>query len=205
MKCPYCGEDNDKVVDSRSMNEGQSIRRRRECLACAKRFTTYEHVDSIAVMVIKRDRRREPYSREKLVEGVRLSCRKRPVSEDQIEEVASQVEMKINSRFEKEIESAALGDLGVFEELRPAAPRLARETLPIIGTVRGDISASESIEIHAPARVYGNLSSPALEIQRGSVFEGNCQMDGSGQHATTGNGQRKRDKAPTPTDTAVVG
>jgi transcriptional repressor NrdR len=117
MKCPYCGEDNDKVVDSRSMNEGQSIRRRRECLACAKRFTTYEHVDSIAVMVIKRDRRREPYSREKLVEGVRLSCRKRPVSEDQIEEVASQVEMKINSRFEKEIESATLGDL-VMDELR---------------------------------------------------------------------------------------
>jgi len=117
MRCPYCGEDNDKVVDSRAMNEGRSIRRRRECLACNRRFTTYEHVDNIAVMVIKRDQRREPYSREKLVEGVRVACRKRPVSEEQVEEIAGRIEMKINSRFEKEIESGALGDL-VMEELR---------------------------------------------------------------------------------------
>lgn len=117
MKCPYCGVNDDKVVDSRSMSEGVSIRRRRECLACSKRFTTYEHVDNIPVMVIKRDKRREPYHREKLVEGIRIACRTRPVSEDQIEEIASQIEMKINSRFEKEIDSAALGEL-VMEQLR---------------------------------------------------------------------------------------
>lgn len=117
MQCPYCGKDNDKVVDSRSMNDGRSIRRRRECLDCSKRFTTYEHVDDIPVMVIKSDRRREPYQREKLVKGIRVACRKRPVSEDQIEEIAGQIEMKINSRFEKEIDSAVIGDL-VMEQLR---------------------------------------------------------------------------------------
>jgi len=117
MKCPYCGADDDKVVDSRSMSDGLSIRRRRECLPCGKRLTTYEHVDNIPVMVIKRDERREPYQREKLVHGVRIACRKRPVSEDQIEEIASQIEMRINSEFEKEIDSAALGNL-VMEQLR---------------------------------------------------------------------------------------
>lgn len=117
MKCPYCGADNDKVVDSRAMNEGHSIRRRRECLECNKRFTTYEHVDNIPVMVIKRDQRREPYLREKMVHGIRIACRKRPVSEDQIEEIASQIELRINSSFEKEIDSATLGEL-VMEQLR---------------------------------------------------------------------------------------
>jgi len=117
MKCPYCAADNDKVVDSRSMGDGLSIRRRRECLACGKRFTTYEHVDNIPVMVIKRDERREPYQREKLVEGIRIACRKRPVSEDQIEGIASQIELKVNSEFEKEIDSATLGEL-VMEQLR---------------------------------------------------------------------------------------
>jgi len=117
MKCPYCAADDDKVVDSRSMGDGLSIRRRRECLACGKRFTTYEHVDNIPVMVIKRDERREPYQREKLVEGIRIACRKRPVSEDQIEGIASQIELKVNSEFEKEIDSATLGEL-VMEQLR---------------------------------------------------------------------------------------
>ncbi len=117
MKCPYCGADDDKVVDSRSMSDGLSIRRRRECLACSKRFTTYEHVDNIPIMVIKRDERREPYQRDKLVQGVRIACRKRPVSEDQVEAIASQIELKINSEFEKEIDSATLGEL-VMEQLR---------------------------------------------------------------------------------------
>lgn len=117
MKCPYCGVDNDKVVDSRAMNEGQSIRRRRECLGCAKRFTTYEHVDDIPVMVIKRDKRREPYQRDKMVQGIRIACRKRPVSEDQIEEIASNIELQINSRLEKELDASELGNL-VMEQLR---------------------------------------------------------------------------------------
>ena len=117
MKCPYCGVDDDKVVDSRSMNEGRFIRRRRECLGCEKRFTTYEHVDNITVMVIKRDKRREPFQREKLVNGIRVACRKRPVSEDQIEEIAGQIEMKINSQFEKEIDASQLGQI-VMEQLR---------------------------------------------------------------------------------------
>ena len=117
MKCPYCGVDDDKVVDSRSMNEGRSIRRRRECVACTKRFTTYEHVDNIPVLVIKRDQRREPFQRDKLVEGIRVACRKRPVSEDQIEEIAGQIEMKINSEYEKEINASALGEL-VMDHLR---------------------------------------------------------------------------------------
>jgi cytoskeletal protein CcmA (bactofilin family) len=110
--------------------------------------------------------------------------------------------VRIDGEFSGEIRTQGTLIVGESADVRA---QIVAARIVIEGTVRGDISASESIEIHAPARVYGNLSSPALEIQRGSVFEGNCQMDGSGQHATTGNGQRKRDKAPTPTDTAVAG
>lgn len=110
--------------------------------------------------------------------------------------------VRIDGEFSGEIRTQGTLIVGESADVRA---QIVAARIVIEGTVRGDISASESIEIHAPARVYGNLSSPALEIQRGSVFEGNCQMDGSGQHASAGNGQRKRDKAPTPTDTAVVG
>lgn len=117
MKCPYCGADNDKVVDSRSMMEGNSIRRRRECLSCNNRFTTYEQIDSIPLMVIKRDKRREPFNPQKLAHSMRIACQKRPVSEERILELARKIEMRLNSLMKKEIESELIGGM-VMAELR---------------------------------------------------------------------------------------
>jgi len=110
MKCPYCGVNNDQVVDSRSMNEGEIIRRRRRCHSCQKRFTTYERVEDIRLMVIKRDKRREPYNRSKIINGIRIACQKRPISEKQIEELAEKVERKIFRLDEREIDSSIIGE-----------------------------------------------------------------------------------------------
>ena len=110
MKCPYCGVNDDQVVDSRSMNEGDIIRRRRKCLSCQKRFTTYERVEDIRLMVIKRDERRELYSRDKITKGIRIACQKRPISEQQIEELAAQVERRLFRLDEREIESSVIGE-----------------------------------------------------------------------------------------------
>lgn len=110
MKCPYCGVNDDQVVDSRSMNEGKVIRRRRKCLSCQKRFTTYERIDDIRLMVIKRDKRREPYNRDKIVKGIRIACQKRPISEKQIEELAAEVERKMFRLDDREIDSSIIGE-----------------------------------------------------------------------------------------------
>jgi len=116
MKCPFCGDNNDRVVDSRAMSEGAAIRRRRECLDCGKRFTTYERVEDIPIMVIKRDRRRESYDRSKISGGIRKACQKRPISEDQIEKLTNEIELLIHTMMEKEIESTVIGKL-VMEKL----------------------------------------------------------------------------------------
>jgi len=116
MKCPFCGENNDRVVDSRAMSEGAAIRRRRECINCHKRFTTYERVEDIPIMVIKRDRRREAYDRNKIAAGIRKACQKRPISENQIEKITAEVELQIHSMMEKEIDSNVIGRL-VMERL----------------------------------------------------------------------------------------
>lgn len=110
MKCPFCGTIDDKVVDSRSMMEGVSIRRRRECLACGQRFTTYERVEEIPLMIIKRDERREPFDRNKISRSIRIACQKRPVSEEQIDEITSRVEHKLFSMQQREITSQVIGE-----------------------------------------------------------------------------------------------
>jgi transcriptional repressor NrdR len=117
MLCPYCGKDKDHVVDSRSMAEGTAIRRRRECLACGRRFTTYEHVDEISLMIVKRDGRREAFSRDKIATGIRHACQKRPISEDQIQEMTGAAEKRIFSQSEKEVESTIVGEM-VMKSLR---------------------------------------------------------------------------------------
>ena len=94
MKCPYCGALEDKVVDSRSSKEGTAIRRRRECLGCERRFTTYEYIEDIHLTVIKSDGRRETFDKNKLIDKIRLSCTKRPISTTQIEPVAKKIEKK---------------------------------------------------------------------------------------------------------------
>ncbi len=117
MKCPYCGVDNDRVVDSRSMTDGMGIRRRRVCNACDHRFTTYEHVEEIPMMIIKRDERREPFDRQKLAKSIRIACQKRPVSEEQIQEMASAIEQRLILTHEREIPSSVLGE-SIMEELK---------------------------------------------------------------------------------------
>ena len=118
MKCPYCGALEDKVVDSRSSKEGTAIRRRRECLGCERRFTTYEYIEDIPLTVIKSDGRREIFDKNKLMDKIRLSCTKRPISIVQIEEVADRIEDQLVSRGEREIEAKQhIGTL-VMSELK---------------------------------------------------------------------------------------
>lgn len=116
MRCPFCGESRDKVVDSRSSKEGAATRRRRECTSCKRRFTTYEYVEQFQVAVIKKDRRREPYDRQKLLNGIVSSCKKRPVSVDTVEQVVDKIEQNIEQQSRSEIESIQIGEL-VMNEL----------------------------------------------------------------------------------------
>ena len=117
MKCPYCGHLGDKVVDSRESKEGEAIRRRRECLECAKRFTSYERIDEIPYMVVKKDGSRERFERQKLIAGLLKACEKRPVSVAALEAIADQVEQRLQERPEKEISTEEVGAF-VMQELR---------------------------------------------------------------------------------------
>ena len=110
MKCPFCGHQEDKVVDSRASSDGRSIRRRRECLGCGKRFTTYEHVEEQPLMVIKKDGRREPFDRHKLLAGLIKACEKRPVSMDDLEGLVDEVERELSQQFEREVPSREIGE-----------------------------------------------------------------------------------------------
>src|SRR2546426_2761997 len=117
MKCPYCGHLGDKVVDSRESKEGEVIRRRRECLECGKRFTSYERIDEIPYMVVKKDGTRERFDRQKLIQGLLKACEKRPVSVASLEAIADRVETALQERPEREIATADVGAF-VMEELK---------------------------------------------------------------------------------------
>ena len=117
MKCPFCGFDDSKVVDSRPTDEGTSIRRRRECLKCLKRFTTYETVERMPLMLVKRDGTRQAYDRQKLLGGLMTACEKRPVSLMQLEQIVDNVEQKVFGSLESEVSSKVIGEL-VMEQLR---------------------------------------------------------------------------------------
>ncbi len=110
MKCPFCGHAEDKVVDSREGKEGRVVRRRRECLACSRRFTTYERVDEIPYMVVKKDSRREPFDRNKLLSGLVKACEKRPVPMSALEKVADEVENLMQESPEKELPTTVIGE-----------------------------------------------------------------------------------------------
>lgn len=110
MKCPFCGNIEDKVVDSRVSSEGDSIRRRRECLKCQRRFTTYEYIEKSTLMIIKKDGRREPFDRNKILSGLLRACEKRPVSMEKIEEVVDSIERALQRTYDKEVLSSAIGE-----------------------------------------------------------------------------------------------
>jgi len=111
MKCPHCGFDNDRVLDSRPAQEGEAVRRRRECSECGRRFTTYEYVERTPLMVVKRDGRREPYSRQKLLNGIQLALRKRPVGRERIEQLIDSVEAGLAEANRLEAPSQELGEM----------------------------------------------------------------------------------------------
>jgi len=111
MKCPFCGFENDKVVDSRESKEGESIRRRRECLKCEKRFTTYERIDEIPYMVVKKDGRREKFERQKILNGVLRACEKRPISMGKMEQIVNEVEQYVVDSPERERTTSEIGEL----------------------------------------------------------------------------------------------
>ena len=117
MRCPYCNHEEDRVVDSRSCREGMAIRRRRECLNCSKRFTTYEYIENVPLSIIKSDGRREPFDRVKLLDKVQLACYKTTISAEQIEQLLDTVETELGNLNEKEIPAKQIGEL-VMEHLR---------------------------------------------------------------------------------------
>ena len=110
MRCPYCGYKKDSVIDSRRAKNEASVRRRRQCLKCKRRFTTYEYVERIPLMVIKKDNRREPFDRNKILSGLKKACEKRPVGMDALEDAVSRIEKKVQESGEKEIPSTMLGE-----------------------------------------------------------------------------------------------
>ena len=117
MKCPFCGHLESKVVDSRPAEEGASIRRRRECLSCHKRFTTYETVESLPLMVIKKDGNRQTFDKTKLLNGMIRACEKRPVSYDTLEKIADEIEQELQNSLERETNTERIGEL-VMERMK---------------------------------------------------------------------------------------
>jgi len=117
MRCPYCGYKEDKVVDSRATAENSAIRRRRECLKCGKRFTTYEYIEEVSLMVIKRDGRREPFDRKKILSGIIKACEKRPIGMEKMEEIVTSVERAVQKKSDREVSAIRIGEL-VMERLK---------------------------------------------------------------------------------------
>ena len=117
MRCLFCGHTESKVIDSRSTEEGSSIRRRRECLKCGKRFTSYEKIENIPIVVVKKDMSRQAFDRNKIMNGLLRACEKRPITLDQIEAIADEIESTIYNAMEREVTSTAIGEI-IMEKLR---------------------------------------------------------------------------------------
>jgi transcriptional repressor NrdR len=121
MKCPFCHEDNDRVLDTRPSDDGGAIRRRRECLDCKRRFTTYERIEATTVKIVKKDGVREPFDRSKIKRGLEKACWKRPVSDAQLESIIAEVENDLESNFDSEVASRQVGEI-VMQRLRDLDP-----------------------------------------------------------------------------------
>ncbi|MCR5487449.1 MAG: transcriptional regulator NrdR [Lachnospiraceae bacterium] len=121
MRCPFCSHENTRVIDSRPAEENNSIRRRRVCDECGKRFTTYEKIETIPLIVIKKDKSREVYNREKIEKGVMIACRKRPVSAEQIEHLVNSIETEVYAKEDKEVPSSMIGEL-IMDKLKDVDP-----------------------------------------------------------------------------------
>ena len=172
MKCPYCGKDNTRVIDSRPADDGDSIRRRRECDECHKRFTTYEKVETIPMIVIKKDNNRETYDRAKVEGGVFRACHKRPVSATQIEAMIDDVESSIFSKEEREISSRQIGEM-VMEKLKDLeAQKTEAENLEIVQMVRAlRMTPAQLSAMLSGGMVSGRAAGPADSEQEEMTHE----------------------------------
>lgn len=117
MRCPFCKKDDDRVIDSRAAEDGRAVRRRRECLGCKRRFTTYEQPEEISLYVTKKDDRREVFDREKVKRGLLTACKKRPVSLEKIDAIVQKIETELHDKYEREVRSKVIGDM-IMRELR---------------------------------------------------------------------------------------
>ncbi len=117
MRCPFCSYQSDKVVDSRMSQEGRAIRRRRECLKCEKRFTTYEHIEELNLMVVKKNGSREPFDKNKIFMGIKRACEKRPIKTEDIYDLVNRIEHELHRVYEKEVESKVIGEI-IMEALK---------------------------------------------------------------------------------------
>ncbi len=115
MRCPYCGSETDRVIDSRSSKDGEAVRRRRQCLRCSQRFTTYEYIENVSLTIIKNDKRREPYDRQKLIQGITAACKKRPISTKKIESITDKIERELDQLGKTEISSNTIGRMVMAE------------------------------------------------------------------------------------------
>ncbi len=154
MRCPFCGHLEDKVVDSRESREGDTVRRRRECLACGRRFTSYERVEETPILIIKKDGRREPFDRAKLLKGITAACQKRPVTLAQMEEAASDIQARLQERVDKEIPSRDVGEM-VMDVLK---------TLDSVAYVRFASVYREFRDLHDFVQYVENLLGQALPM-----------------------------------------
>ena len=118
MKCPFCGYEESRVIDSRPTDESSRIRRRRECMKCAKRFTTYEVIESLPIVVVKKDKSREPFDRQKLLNGLLRACEKRPVSIDTLEKAVDEIEARIHNSLEREVPTTKIGEYVMDQLMR---------------------------------------------------------------------------------------
>ena len=117
MRCPYCRSKRDKVIDSRSVRGNQAVRRRRECLKCHKRYTTYEYIEAVSLLVVKSDGRREPFDRQKILSGLTKACEKRPISLEKLENIVNKIEIQLQNNFSKEVKSKEIGEM-IMKALR---------------------------------------------------------------------------------------
>jgi len=163
MRCPFCKQDNDKVIDSRSSNEGAVVRRRRECVACERRYTTYERVEEAPFRVIKKDGSRAPFDRKKIMHGMERACEKRPVPASDIEAMTDRVEARVKEMFDTEVSSKVIGSLVMEELKRKDAVAYVRfaSVYREFKDVNEFMQELESVKTHA-----SNGSEPPVELVR---------------------------------------
>jgi len=180
MRCPYCSHLEDRVVDSREAQEGQATRRRRECLGCGRRFTTYERVEEVLPQVVKKDGRREPFDRKKIVEGLARACQKRPVSRERIDELVTAVERRVQELGEREVASHVVGE-AVMERLRDldqvayvrfaSVYRAFRDVGEFMSELQGLVTSAPAAD-GGSAGGAGPGEEPRAEPQRGAAPRG---------------------------------